>query len=175
MNKGRNERVVSASAGRTAPKPDSRRPYHVAVAIGVCAGVYAGSLTAVTILQVNHDRALARERAPVAEAIDLLGRHNDRMAREIDRADSTFARAAAGYDGIAQSVLDVDSSIERLSLRVAEIKGSAMRIPDSLALPKVSRVSSGRSGGSSGSSSTTTPPSKTAPPPTQGTTGASGG
>jgi hypothetical protein len=166
-----------AATGRQGPKAEPRRPYHIGVAVGLCAGVYAGSLTAVTVLQIDRDRALIADRAPVGEAIELLGRHNDRMATEIEVAGAAFQRAAEGYDGVAQGVTDLDVAVQRLTVRVAAIKGSAMRMPDAIALPPIghsgSNTKSSGGGGSAGSISVPKP--KPAPPPVNASTGASGG
>jgi len=164
----------AAPAAKGGVKPEPRRPYHVGVAIGLCAGVYAGSLTAVTVLQVDRDRNLTRDRAPLADAIDLLGRHNDRMAIEIDAAGEAFRQAADDYEGVAAGVTDLDTAVKHLTARVAAIKGSTMKLPDALTLPPVTRIGGGGSSGASGGS-VAKPRPKPAPPPTQGTTGASGG
>jgi hypothetical protein len=164
--------------GRPAPKAEPRRPYHVGVAIGLCAGVYAGSLTAVTMLQVDRDRTLIRDRAPVGEAIELLARHNDRLTTEIDAAGVAFQTAADGYEGVAAGVTDLDTAVRKLTVRVAAIKGSTTQIPDALSLPPLLRVGGGSSSGGGGGGSTgsvSKPKPKPAPPPTQGSTGASGG
>jgi hypothetical protein len=168
--------TVATTAVRGGSRPEARRPYHVGVAIGLCAGVYAGSLTAVTVLQIDRDRDLIRDRAPVAEAIELLARHNDRMATEIDAAGEAFQQAADGYEGVAAGVTNLDTAVKRLTARVAAIKGSTMQLPDALSLPPVTRIGGGSSssGGGSGGS-VTKPKPKPAPPPTQGSTGASGG
>ena len=170
--------LPTAAVRRQVPKAEPRRPFHLGVAVGLCAGVYASSLTAVTVLQIDRDRALIADRAPVDEAIELLGRHNDRMATAIEVTGAAFQHAAESYDGVARGVLDLDTAVQRLTARVAAIKGSAMRIPDVIALPPVGHNSSSKSsggGGSSGSGSVSVPKPKPAPPPVQGSTGASGG
>jgi hypothetical protein len=172
--------LPTAAVRRQIPKAEPRRPVHLGVAVGLCAGVYAGSLTAVTVLQIDRDRALIADRAPVGEAIELLGRHNDRMATEIEVTGTAFQHAAESYDGVARGVLDLDTAVQRLTARVAAIKGSAMRIPDVIALPPVGHNGSSGSkssggGGSSGSGSVSVPKPKPAPPPVHGSTGASGG
>jgi hypothetical protein len=173
-------------AARPAAKAEPRRPYHIGVAVGLCAGVYAGSLTAVTVLQIDRDRALIADRAPVGEAIGLLAGHNDRMTKAIEAADTEFRRAADGYDGVSRGAVDLDTAVKRLTARVAAITGSAGKLPDSLRLPTVTsgggggassgggKASSG--GGSSGSGSISLPkPRPAPPPPANATTGASGG
>jgi hypothetical protein len=163
-------------------KAEPRRPYHIGVAVGLCAGVYAGSLAAVTVLQIDRDRALIADRAPVNEAIGLLAGHNDRMTKAIEAADTEFRRAAQGYDGVSQGALDLDTAVKRLTARVAAITGSAGKLPDSLRLPTVSSSGGGggggkaSTGGSSRSGSISLPkPRPAAPPPANATTGASGG
>jgi hypothetical protein len=129
------------------------------------------------MLQVDRDRTLIRDRAPVGEAIELLARHNDRLTSEIDAAGVAFQTAADGYEGVAAGVTDLDTAVRKLTVRVAAIKGSTTKIPDALSLPPILRVGSGSSGGGGGGStgSVSKPKPKPAPPPTQGSTGASGG
>lgn len=182
-------------ASRPGSRAETRRPFHLGVAMGLCAGVYAGSLTVVTVLQIDHDRALIADRAPVSDAIALLGAHNDRMATAIETAGGTFQEEAAKYDGVAQGVMDLDSVVKRLTAKVAAIKGTASRLPTTLYIPTAAQSSGGgggtprttSSGGttkvSTGGGGTATvslpkvsaPKPKPAPPPAQASTGASGG
>jgi uncharacterized membrane protein YgcG len=171
-------------AAKPTPKPEPRRPYHVGMSIGMCAGVYAGSLAVVSMLQIDHDQAVIRDRAPIGEAIELLGSQNEVMSSKIDVAVYGYRHASDRYDIVAQGVVGLQSAVERLSTRVQDIKGSAMKLPDAIALPPIPRdrvASSGGGNGSSGSSgsgsgsSTSNPKPKPAPPPTDGSTGASGG
>jgi hypothetical protein len=180
--------TVAAGPGRHAPggdtpaprpvaKAEPRRPYHIGVAVGLCAGVYAGSLTAVTVLQIDRDRALIADRAPVSEAIGLLAAHNERMAGAIEAADTEFRRAAQGYDGVSRDAVDLNTAVQRLTARVAAITGSAMKLPDNLRLPSVGSNGSGGkpSGGGSSGSISMPKPRPAPPPPSNATTGASGG
>lgn len=132
----------------------ARRPYHIGVAMGLCAGLYAGSLAAVTVLQINQDRSLIEDRAPVSEAIALLGQHNDQTATAIDAASGAFQKAADGYDGLNRGAASLDAAVKKLTARVAAIKGGATGLSNALLLPSVGgTVRSYTGGGSSGGSS----------------------
>lgn len=83
------------------PAAESKRPYHVGVALGLTAGIYAGSLAAVSMLQFGHDRGLIADRQPVSDAIELLGRNHDEMAFSLERAGGAFEDASTRYAELA--------------------------------------------------------------------------
>lgn len=191
-------RATSASRPSTpAARPASagRRPIHVIVAMGLGTGVYAFSLATVTALQAATDRELIADRAPVGEAIDLLGNSHDRLTQNLEVARVRYVVAADGYSAIAGGLEELRGRLDRLASALAEMEGMAID-SRTLALLNAPPTKSGSgsshssgsgsgtttkpaggTGGSTGSGGTVTvapPPPPVVPPTTQGTTGASG-
>jgi len=160
--------AAAVADGRTVV--ERKRPYHVGVALGLTAGIYAGSLAAVSMLQFEHDRGLIADRQPVSDAIELLGRSHDQMAASLQRAGAAFTDASTRYGELATGLEALHADVVGLSDQLATINklaaidasglGGAIRRGSSR-LPIVSKSPS-KSG------------SKSAPPPSNGTTGASG-
>jgi hypothetical protein len=152
------------------PGTDSKRPYHLGVALGLSAGIYAGSLAAVSMLQFEHDRDLIADRAPVRDAIELLGRNHDAMAASLDRAGAAYEGASARYAELATGLEALHADVVGLSDKLVTINklaaidasglGGAVRRGGSR-LPTVARsISKSRS--------------TSAPPASNATTGSSG-
>ena len=159
-----------------AGKPDKpaaispRRPYHVGVAIGLSAGLYAGSLAAVTILQIDQDRTLIADRQPVGDAIDILVRHDDQMASSLDQAAARFEAASQSFGGVSGAVDDLHASVAQLGRTVAAIDRMALEGAKGLRLPPVPSVRRYVPGTVPHAAPTPKPP----PPPTHGGSGGSG-
>ncbi len=155
------------------PASEPRRPYHVGVAIGLSAGVYATSLAAVTVLQMDQDRALATDRQPVGDAISLLADHHDAMEADIAAARSVYEEASERYGLVVGDIGDLHASVKRLGRTIARIEGSSssLSLPGLIRLPTVGRSSSNSSSSKSSSSSASKP---APPPPSNGSSGASG-
>lgn len=170
------------------PRPTSgpRRPIHVLVALGLGTGVYAFSLATVTTLQAETDRALIADRAPVGEAIALLGSTHDRLAADMERARTQYVAAADGYGALTGGLDDLRANLDRLGAALAVVEGikvdprtlTALNMPAGSYRWQGSGGSSGRTGTSSGNSGGTSvaplPPPPVVAPPVQATTGASG-
>ena len=114
---------------------EKRLPVHLAVALGVSAGVYAASLATVTALQADQEAALAAERAPAARAIASLRAHNDRLDAGVAAAGSAFGVAADGYQRVAASLDGLDGRLRRLAATVARIEGAAVALPARAPMP----------------------------------------
>ena len=82
------------------------------MAIGLTTGAYAISLMAASTLQIQHDRAVIEDRAPVADAITLLSDHHDDMTTRLELAR---ARYAAGADGYGALITRLDAMRDRLA------------------------------------------------------------
>ena len=120
---------------------EPRRPLHLAVALGVSAGVYAASLAGVTTLEAGQEAALAADRAPAADALATLRAHNDRLAAQVEAAAAAFDAAAGGYRRIASGLDRLDRHLAKLGATVARIEGAAVALPARAPLPSVSRAS----------------------------------
>jgi hypothetical protein len=169
-------------------QPDTKRPYHVGVAVGVSAGVYAASMLATTQWQIEDDRALIADRRPVQTAIDLLDGHHDRLEIRLDRARLEYTAGATGYDSIADRVVRLGERLQAMDRTVRGIERLSASLSVDLSLPAVavrgrggvassSARSGGNGGGSRGSVKPAPAPAPVAakPPPVSGNTGASGG
>lgn len=119
---------------------ERRQPLHLAVALGVSAGVYAGSLAVVSALQADQEAALAADRAPALDALASLRTSNDRLAAEIDRASSAYRVAGDGYQKVVGTLDRLDAGLGRLASTVAALEGAAVRLPASAPLPAVGSV-----------------------------------
>lgn len=122
------------------PATQARRPVHVAVALGVTAGIYAASLAGVTTLQAGADARLAAERAPAAAAADALTSSHDRAEAELARIAAGFSGEAGTYQQIADDIAGHEAELAFLGAQVAAIEGSAasLRVPTITRLPTVS-------------------------------------
>jgi len=119
---------------------ERRRPVHLAVALGVSAGVYAVSLAAVTGLQAGTDAAVATERAPAVDALAKLKSGNDRLAAKIDAAGAAYGAAADSYREAARGLDGLDGRLAALAKSVAGIEGAAVSLPARVPLPSVTRA-----------------------------------
>lgn len=162
-----------APARAKAPVKEPRRPYHLGVAIGLSAGVYATSLAAVTVLQIDQDKQTAADRQPVGDAISMLGSHNDHLAAGLSDARSVFDEASRGYGSVVDDIGELQIAVANLGKLVGRIEGTStdFQLPSMVRLPSISRSGSGSGSGSTSSK----PAAKPAPPPpANGGTGASG-
>lgn len=138
-------RDQAAGAKRTGgqdakPRPTPKRPYHVAVAVGLTTGVYALSLAGVSILQFDHDRALVAAREPVADAISELATRHDRLTQRLDAVRGTYERVADRYGLVTDELRRLHDRLADLHSQVAAIEGAAGRLPTAIALPAAPRI-----------------------------------
>lgn len=133
-------RALSEPPGVARPAAQTRRPVHVAVALGVTAGLYAVSLAGVTALQAGTNAQLAAERAPAAAAVDALRTGHDQAEAELARITAGFNGAAATYQQIADDIAGHEGALGLLGKQVAAVEGSAasLRAPTFSRLPSVS-------------------------------------
>lgn len=146
------------------PHADRKIPYHLGVAIGLSTTAYALSMTVVTGLQIEHDRALIEDRRPVEDAIAMLGAHHERIAAQLEEALKRYESGSQDYEAISARLREVRAQIERLGLSVESIEGMAGLLPSQLRLPAIPSTIVPRA-----------PAPVAAPPPTNAKTGASGG
>jgi hypothetical protein len=159
-----------ATTDKAARPQEARRPYHLGVALGLTAGVYAASLAGVSVLQIDHDRTLARDRQPLSDAIELLGRHHDDMASDLDHAATVFEDASTRYETMAADLQKLHADVVKLSKTLQAIDGmgaadgsglGGVSVGGGVKLPSVSKAAPKSGGGSTA-------------PTSNGTTGASG-
>jgi hypothetical protein len=118
----------------------TRRPVHVAVAVGMTAGLYAVSLAGVTALQHDTDARLAAERAPASAAVEALRSTHDALEADLVGLSAGYSGAAETYRVVADRIGAHESALTSLGTRVAAVEGSAssLRVPAVPRLPTLS-------------------------------------
>jgi hypothetical protein len=163
------ERIPRVARAAPSKTPDPKRPYHLGMAIGISAGLYAASLATVTTLQVDADRTVIADRQPVRDAIDVLDRHHEELAGRLGAARASYSDATVRYGSVAEGLKAVHDRLVALGTEVAAL--DRVRVP-SLNIPYMPTVKvPGRAPGTAPRPAKAPPP----PPPTHASSGASGG
>jgi hypothetical protein len=136
---------------------DRRFPLHLAVLAGCSTGAYALTLATVTTFQSGADASLAREREPLASAIDSVASEHNDLERAISTAIDGYDEAAAMYARLGTSIADVEQGLDKLAGLTRKVSTSAATLPSRVTLPTVRSA-----------------PRRAGPPATHATTGASG-
>ncbi|MEO8229472.1 MAG: hypothetical protein ABI628_06890 [Chloroflexota bacterium] len=167
--------MAPANAVARAPAIEARRPYHLGVAIGLSAGVYASSLAVVSILQIEQDGQIAADRRPVGDAISMLGVHNDAMESDLQAARSVFDEASVRYGSVVSDIGELHVAVKQLGKTIVRLEGTStdFRLPSIVSLPSVPQGTSSRPASKPGSAGSASKPAAK-PPPSNGGTGASG-
>jgi len=133
-------RATTRPAAAAPPATQTRRPVHVAVAVGVTATMYAVSLAGVTALQAGTNARLAAERAPAAAAVEALRTSHDQTEARLARIAAGYNGATATYRQIVEDIGSHEAALGSLGERVAAVEGSAasLRVPTFPRLPTVS-------------------------------------
>ncbi|MBF6604534.1 MAG: hypothetical protein IVW53_03005 [Chloroflexi bacterium] len=114
-----------------------RRPLHLGVIIGVSASVYAAGLAGVTALQSGADAANRATLGSTADTAGALAAAHADLERRLSAAVSTYDAAAASYDRIAGRLGSLDGKLRALVGVTKRIQGSAIAMPQLVALPAV--------------------------------------
>lgn len=133
-------RAVPDARAVARPTFSAKRPVHVAVTVGVTAGLYAVSLAGVAALQAGTDSRLSADRAPAAAAVATLREAHDVAEARLAQMESSFAAAASAYGEIAAGIGAHEKVLAGLGEQVAAVEGSAaaLRVPTFASLPSVS-------------------------------------
>ena len=114
-----------------APRPLLHLPVYAAA----CTGLYTGSLALMTMLQSQHDAAVALEQAPLVNAVGSAVSAR-RGTEEALRAASGELRAASEHYASATTLsAQVDAAMSAFAKRVAVVTGGASHLPGSVPLP----------------------------------------
>jgi hypothetical protein len=169
---------------KASPAAETKRPFHLGVAVGLTTGAYAASLLVAARLQIDADRSIIEDRTPVEAAISALGDHHDWMDDRLVEARSQYAIGAASYVELQARLASMDKRLAKLDSVLGTIEELGASIRASLARPNLPSVGwtgshqgGGNTSGNSGGSGTADPPAAPTPPPpppTGGSTGASG-
>jgi hypothetical protein len=158
-----------AEKARVSRSADRRRPYHVGVAIGISAGLYAASLGAVTTLQIATDQQLIEDRQPVSTAIDVLGRHHEDLSQRLAAARDSYTAANHQFSSLAGDMKALHDRLVALRGQLAALDRT--KVPGSLSLPTLPTIRGGGSVRAPAAPAAAPAP----PPPTHAKSGASGG
>lgn len=120
-----------------------RKPVQLAIVFGATTGLYAVSLATVTMLQGDHDQAVAALRAPVSADVGAIGDANDRLTAELDQAVAMYDTAADAYSAAAASLLGHEERLAQFGAAVTEVTGSAAKLPRGVPMPRVTGVTRG--------------------------------
>jgi hypothetical protein len=119
---------------------ESRLPIHLAILLGVSAGMYAGSLAVVTALQSATDQSVTDARAPLQKTIQLVVEGHDALDADLARASRAYGDAAALYDRLAPDLSALETSLEGLAKSTSKVSGAARALPGHVAWPAVTRT-----------------------------------
>lgn len=112
-----------------------RSPLHLPITAAICTGLYAGSLSLVTLLQAEHDGGTARENAPFVDAAARAEAEREAAGRSLRNASAALRAAADGYADTTAASLELDAALQDLAARVEAVTGAAARLPTSVRLP----------------------------------------
>lgn len=112
-------------------KAEARRPFHLAVAIGLSAGAYALALAGVTALQSSTEQALVADHAPTTDVIDKLRVEHDLLEARITRVTAAYDKAVAAYGKAAGGIGTFEKNLAILAQEVANAENSAYSMTSS--------------------------------------------
>lgn len=116
---------------------DERRPVHLAVLLGVSAGVYAASLAGVTALQAAADSRLQEAREPIRLATESIASDHASLESTLEVAARRYSALADRYRRSGVHLEDVEAELDALSMRAASVAESAASMPTRFSLPSV--------------------------------------
>ena len=116
---------------------DRRLPAHLAVLVGVSAGVYAVSLAGVTALQSSADARLRTQREPIQLAADTATANHDALEARLEDAARRYEALATRYGSVGDGLAGMEGDLGSLATRAAALTESAASLPTKFALPKV--------------------------------------
>lgn len=112
-----------------------RAQVHVPLLAAVSVGLYAITLSGVTLLQAQHDQALAAERQPLVAAAARAAAERAATETAVRRAAAALTIATDRYASAADASGRLDAALAALAAQVTETTGAAARLPTSVALP----------------------------------------
>ena len=112
-----------------------RTPLHLPITAAICTGLYAGSLSLVTLLQTEHDAGTARANAPLGEAAARAEAEREAAARSLSQASAALRAATDVYANATDASLALDAALQELAARVEAATGAAARLPTAVRLP----------------------------------------
>jgi hypothetical protein len=112
-----------------------RPALHVPLLAAASMGIYAVTLSGVTYLQAQHDRAVAAQQQPLLDAAARAAVERSLTQTAIRRAADALQAASDRYATTAEASTQLDAALAALAAQVSETTGAAARLPTSVALP----------------------------------------
>lgn len=116
---------------------EARRPLHLAVLAGLCAGAYAGSLALVTMVQSSADAALTAERAPIRDVAATIAAQHDALEATAAAAIRRYGQVTDRYGALLPNLATVETSLDALAKTTAGVTDSTLAFPTHISLPTV--------------------------------------
>ena len=120
---------------------DRRIPTHLAMLVGVSAGVYAVSLAGVTALQSTEDARLHAQREPIQLTADTAAANHDALQARLEAAAQHYEALATRYGSVGDGLAGMEGDLGALAGRAAKLTQSTATLPTNfatrLALPRV--------------------------------------
>jgi len=108
---------------------------HLPLLAAASASLYAVALAGVTLLQAQHDAAVAAARQPLADAAEVAAIQRGAAQRALRRATMALSAASGAYEGTASASGQLDATLAALAEQVALVTGAAAQLPTRVALP----------------------------------------
>jgi hypothetical protein len=115
--------------------PAGRPLLHLPVFAAACTGLYAGSLALVAMLQSQQNAAAAMDVAPLADALARTSAVRQAAEDAVRYATGALGTASDSYAGATALSAEVDAAIAAFAKQVAQVTGTAARLPAAGRLP----------------------------------------
>ena len=112
-----------------------RTSLHLPITAAICTGLYAGSLSLVTVLQAEHDAGTARANAPLGEAAARVEAGREAAGRSLRAASAALQAASDRYADTTEASGALDAALQQLAASVEVVTGAAAHLPASVRLP----------------------------------------
>jgi hypothetical protein len=114
-----------------APRPLLHLPIYGAA----CTGLYAGSLALMTMLQAQHNAAVARDQTPLLDAVSSALSARQGTEAALKAASGALDAATGSYASASSLSAQVDAAMAAFARQVSAVTGSAARLPGAVKLP----------------------------------------
>jgi len=113
----------------------SRPLLHLPIYAAACTGLYAGSLSLVTMLQADHNASLTRDEAPLLDAVSRAGAARRAAEDAVTSASGALGTASDRYANATTLSAQLDAAMANLAAKVANVTGVSTSLPATTRLP----------------------------------------
>ena len=108
---------------------------HLPVYAAACTGLYAGSLALMTMLQAEHNAAVALDQTPLIDAVNSAASARRGTEDALHAASDALGSASDHYADATALSAQLDTAMAAFAKQVATATGVAGRLPSSVRLP----------------------------------------